>query len=313
MLRSDKISHSNLRSVKMPDLPISTSDATPVVIGRDVYLAGGLTLDLKSAQIVQVFNVRDQKWRTLPSAPQYWSEALAINGNLVLVGGRDSFTSKITNVVSTWAVDEGKWLQMIPPMSTRRGRPGVLLLKNFLFVFGGIVEDGKTLLDSFEVLDLTKNQWTSGHGLLLRPLWGLKLGVYEDTVVATCAWDTPTKATVNSWTIPVRVLMESVVNPSSQPLPWTPITDTPCFLPSLLANSKQPLLVGGFKGLEAVRDIYVFSSDGWGGHLSDVGATDQSSGGHCQRQLILGLRRTHLSRQCPGTPEQCGSDDMYLI
>ena len=67
-------------------------------------------------------------------------------------------------MVSTWLVEEEKWTQTIPPMSTQEGfRPGVLLLKNYLFVFGGKDEDDKTLLDSFEVLNIEENQWSSGH------------------------------------------------------------------------------------------------------------------------------------------------------
>ena len=263
---------SNLHSVKMADLPIPIAIATAVLIGRNVYLAGGLAPDGRSAKIVQVYNIDTGKWSTLPPAPQSWGEAIAINNNLVLIGGKESSTRKTTNMVSTWLVEEEKWTQTIPPMSTRRLRPGALLLKNYLFVFGGQGEGDETLLDSFEVLNVEENQWSSGHGLLPQPLYCLKLGVFGDAVILTSAWTSTTKSTTKSWKIPVRVLEDSVTNSSSQPIQWTPIANIPYKQPSLLTNSKQPVLVGGHREGQPTKDIYLYTPDHREivGHLSDT-------------------------------------------
>ena len=272
MFRSDKMDQSNLHSVKMADLPIPTASATAVLIGRNVYIAGGVAHDVRSAQIVQVYNIDTRKWSTLPPAPQYCSEAIAINNNLVLIGGKESSTRKITNMVSTWLVEEEKWTQTIPPMSTRRRRPGVLLLKNYLFVFGGRGEDNKNVFNSFEVLNVQENQWSSGRGLLPRPLHALKLGVFGDVVILTSAQDSATTPTTKSWKIPVRVLEDSVTSSSSQPIQWTPIADAPYFRSSLLTNSKQPVLVGGHNiGDQPTKDICLYTPNDWKivGHLSE--------------------------------------------
>ena len=272
MFQSDKIDASNLRSVKTPDMPIPTSRATAVLIGREVFIAGGLTANYRTAQLVQVFNVSTVQWTTLPPAPQYYSEATVIDNKLVLIGGVDSSKRKNTNMVSTWMVDEEKWVQTIPPMNMKRVRPGVLLLNKSLFVFGGRIEDTATVLSSFEVLDTERNQWSSGRGLLPQPLMDLKLGRYGDTVVITSVVNTAARPTNKAWKIPVRVLEESVSNPSSQPIQWTPIPDTPYNDSSLLTNSKQPVLVGGFaRGSQPTRNIYAFCSDQWDlvGELSE--------------------------------------------
>ena len=254
---------SNLHSVKMADLPIPTFDARAVTIGRNVYLAGGVALDVKSAKIVQVYNIDTGKWSTLPPAPQCYCEAVAINNNLVLIGGWESSSGKTTNMVSTWLVKEEKWTQTIPPMITRRDGPGVLLLKDYLFVFGGLGEDKETLLDSFEVLNIEENQWRSGRGLLPRPLDGLKLGVFGDAVILTSARISTTTPTTKSWKIPVRVLEDSVTNSSSQLIQWTPIADTPSYSSSLLTNSKQPVLVGGHRGCQPTKAICRYTPDHW--------------------------------------------------
>ena len=264
VFRSDEMDNSSLQSVKMADLPIPTSGATAVTIGRNVYLAGGTAPDDRSSLIVQVYNIDTGKWSTLPPAPQYYSEAIAINNNLVLIGGVESSTGKITNMVSTWLVEEEKWTQTIPPMSIRRYRPGVLHLKNYLFVFGGQGEDYKTLLDSFEVLDIQKKQWSNGHGLLPQPLSGLKLKVFRDAVILTSARNSSTTSTTKSWKIPVRVLEDSVTNSSSQPIQWTPIADTPYCRSSLLTNSKQPILVGGHsREGQPTKAIHLYTPDHW--------------------------------------------------
>ena len=307
MFQSDKMDQSNLHSVKMTDLPIPTAYATAVLIGRNVYLAGGEAPGFRSSQIVQVYNIDTGKWSTFPPAPQYWSEAIAINNNLVLIGGRESSTGKITNMVSTWLVEEERWTQTIPPMSTRRLRPGVLLLKNYLFVFCGLGEDDKTLLDSFEVLNIEENQWSSGRGLLPRPLEFLKLGVFGDAVIITSARTSTTTSTIKSWKILVCVLEDSVTNSSSQPIQWTPIACTPSYDSSLLTNSKQPVLVGGFRG-QPTKDISLYTPDHWEivGHLSEprirpavVTISDTSFlvfGGHSnlQHQLQSSLKSVEL-------------------
>ena len=263
VFRSDKMDNSSLHSVKMADLPIPTGSATAVLIGRKVYIAGGLTPDVRSAWIVQVYNIDTGKWSSLPPAPQFNSEAIAINNNLVLIGGRESSTGKITNMVSTWLLEEEKWTQTIPPMSTRRSRPGVLLLKNYLFVFGGQGEDGETLLNSFEVLNVEENQWSSGRGLLPQPLYAFKLGVFEDVVILTSAQDSTGTPITKSWKIPVRVLENRVTNSSSQPIQWTPIASTPYNVSSLLTNSKQPVLVSGFRGGQSTKAIHLYTTDNW--------------------------------------------------
>ena len=263
MFQSDKMDDSSLHSVKMADLPIPVSEASAVSIGRNVYLAGGAAPDVSSAQIVQVYNIDTGKWSTLPPAPQHDSEAIAINNNLVLIGGYESSTGKITNMVSTWLVEEEKWTQTIPPVSTRRFRPGVLVLKNCLFVFGGLGEDDETLFDSFEVLNVEENQWSSGHGLLPQPMYRFKLGVFGDAVILTSAWINPNAHTTKSWEIPVRVLEDSVTNSSSQLIQWTPIADTPYYWPSLLTNSKQPVLVGGDREGQPTKDIHLYTPDHW--------------------------------------------------
>ena len=59
------------------------------------------------------------------------------------------------------------------------------------------------------------------------------------------------------------VLEDSVTNSSSQPIQWTPIADTLYKRSSLLINSKQPVLVGGFREGQPTQDIQLYTPDRW--------------------------------------------------
>ena len=59
------------------------------------------------------------------------------------------------------------------------------------------------------------------------------------------------------------VLENCVANSTSQPVHWTPIADTPYKRSSLFTNSKQPVLVGGFREDRTTKDIHRYTPDHW--------------------------------------------------
>ena len=73
---------------------------------------------------------------------------------------------------STWYEQEGRWKQVLPPMPTGRINPIILSGDIFLLVTGGVAEDGFTVLNTTDVLDLTTMKWSTPEGLNLPiPLW----------------------------------------------------------------------------------------------------------------------------------------------
>ena len=101
-----------------PDLPILAACATAVIIGRKVYVCGGRCDSVELGRQVHVYCLKKKTWTPLSEpTPQYRCKAIAINNQLVLIGGRDA-TCKITNMVSTWT---GQcWQQDMPAMPTNR-------------------------------------------------------------------------------------------------------------------------------------------------------------------------------------------------
>ena len=250
--------------MRLPDLPIATAYGTALVIARNVYVCGAACLDDASARVVQVYDLDKATWTKLPPAPQFNSEAAAINNQLVLIGGREASSRAITNMVSTWT-GQG-WQQDIPAMPTKRGRPGVTTYNTYLMVAGGMAEDEQTLLCSIDVMDTTTRQWYTPANLQLpRPMYCMKITVSAThicvasagiTYDATTDIGTPSKSV---WELPVSTLSKVLVGEDSGPHQWTEIAPTPHYHSALLQDTAHPLAVGGFEDLyKPTTDIAVY-------------------------------------------------------
>ena len=239
-----------LHSVRLPDLPIATCAATALVIARNVYVCGGVCPDVASARVVQVYDLDKATWTKLPPAPQYNSEAAAINNQLVLIGGREASSGTITNMVSTWT-GQG-WQQDIPAMPTKRARPGVTTYNTYLMVAGGRAEDKQTLLGSIDVMDTTKRQWYTPANLQLpRPMLCMQITVSATHICvasAGIAYDATTNTATPSksvWELPVSTLSKVLVGEDSGPHQWTEIAPTTHYCSALPHDTAHPLAVGG--------------------------------------------------------------------
>ena len=250
--------------MRLPDLPIATAYATALVIARNVYVCGGVCRDVASARVVQVYDLDKATWTKLPPAPQYDSEAAAINNQLVLIGGGEASSRTITNMVSTWT-GQG-WQQDIPAMPTKRGQPGVTTYNTYLMVAGGMAEDDQTLLGSIDVMDTTTRQWYTPANLQLpRPMYRMQITVSATHICvasAVIAYDATTKTDTFSksvWELPVSTLSKVLVGEDSGPHQWTEIAPTPHYRSALLQDTAHPLAVGGDDdSYKSTTDIAVY-------------------------------------------------------
>ena len=255
-----------LHSVRLPDLPIATAHATALVIARNVYVCGGwcpgsdATLD----RIVQVYDLDKATWTKLPPAPQYFSQAVAINNQPVLIGGYEASSDTITNMVSMWT-GQG-WQQDIPAMPTKRLRPSVTTYNTYLMVAGGRAEDNQTLLGSIDVMDTTTRQWyTPANMQLPQPMYGMQITVSATHICVTragIAYDATTNTGTSSkrvWELPVSTLSKVLVGEDSGPHQWTEIAPTPHYWSTLLQDTEHPLAVGGSEdSYKPTTDIAVY-------------------------------------------------------
>ena len=268
IFRSDLLlqDNSTLHSVKLPDLPIPTWIATATIIGNTLYVSGGACPDVESALLVQAYDSNTGTWSTLPPSPVYYSESAVIRGRLTLIGGQDASTGKITNEVWSWHEDEKEWRKTIPPMPTERIRPGVVQSGNVVAVVGGVASDGKTVLDTVDILNTATLQWTTSHSLKRPiPMLGMKTATCDGHVYIACGLDHLDHPIKSVFKFPLSVLDQAVAKQQVQDNPpqcqWTEVEETPFCRSGLLPTSQRPLVVGGHdSSLNSSSIISVFDS-----------------------------------------------------
>ena len=126
-----------------------TSFAKALAHLPSVFVYGGIE------EQVQVYNVNNTKWSTLPRPPHSHSGAAILGNQFTLIGGRDTLRIP-TNDLVTWTGKE--WKVLYPPMHTARSDPGVLAIGDLVIVSGGI---GGTA--TIEFLDINKRIWIQSN------------------------------------------------------------------------------------------------------------------------------------------------------
>ena len=237
--------------MKLPDLPFATSSATAVMIDEHIYICGRTCDGIAMERQVQVYSINHHTWSTLPPSPQYRSQAASINGQLVLIGGREPSSHTATNLMSTW--NGHVWHQELPPMPTKRIQPGVTTYQNLVLVVGGLGEDGQTILSSIAILNITTLQWSTPDNFTLpRPMYRMQLTVSTAHLYVASAgitFDVATnKFTTNKtvWQLPLTVMENALTTEcDSTSHHWTEIAPTPYYTSVLLQDTAHVVAVGG--------------------------------------------------------------------
>ena len=87
-----------------------------------------------------------------------------INNHLTLVGGWDTFTRKVTNLLAVFDPTSEDWTYPYPPMPTPRHNPAVSTYDIWLLVAGGY-GGGNLYIATVELLNTSTNQWLSASPL----------------------------------------------------------------------------------------------------------------------------------------------------
>ena len=227
-----------------------------------MYVCGGACDDKGLARIVQAYNIDKATWTQLPPAPQYYSEAAAINNVLVLIAGREASSGTVTNMVSSWT---GQGWEQISALPTKRFRPSVMTYGTYVIVAGGITEDNQTLLSSIDVLDTTTQQWQTPANLQLpRPMYAMKMTVCAThiyVVSALIAYNATTHTAAASksvWQLPANTLVKVCENEDRTPLRWAETAPTPLYRSALLQHTAHPLAIGGHDSHNPTPNIAVY-------------------------------------------------------
>ena len=233
-----------------------------------MYIGGGIASSDMERQTVTVYDPRQDSYDTLPLYTCKWFSMAVVNNHLVLVGGIDVQTNKVTNKLGAWNEQSNRWTHPLPPMTTACTSPSVATHNNrWLVVIGGY--DGKNSLSRVEILDTTESrQWYNAVSLLqpcshalLATIGNMcyllggytRGGVPSKKVFGVCLDDLISQA------------ISQPANGSAPPTPspWQSLPDTPLILSTTLAFKGALLAVGGGYGGSIAIYHYQPSSRSW--------------------------------------------------
>ena len=128
-----------------------------VVLKEKVYVGGGVASSDREAQTVMVYDPKLDSYDTLPPYTQKYFSMAVVNDQLVLVGGMDVQTNKVTNKLGVWNERSKRWTQPLPPITAACSSPSVATHNNrWLVVIGGCDTD---YLSRVEILDTTESHY----------------------------------------------------------------------------------------------------------------------------------------------------------
>ena len=195
-----------------------------------------------TSEQVQIYDVRNTKWSTLPRPPHSESGAAIIGNQFTLIGGRD--TRHIpTNDLVTWTGKE--WKVLYPPMHTARSSPGVLAFEDLVIVSGGRGADGKAV-DTIEVLDINKRIWIQSNLKLPLPLTGHHMALCGEYICIYYYRDG------YFWRMNKNFMASLTTNDEHH---WEQLENAP-LNSSLLQYSTLPVVVGP-------KGIFIFEKKNW--------------------------------------------------
>ncbi len=154
------------------DTPLYTIDhRKKIVNGVSIYSQKENKLYFSSILQQEILAYTEsQQWETLPSCPHKYFGLVMVEDNVTTIGGkvqerasptgdgnRSSYTDKLLSYVTAASgARAGQWVELFPPMPSKRASPAAVSTSRSLIVAGG---DNGHHLRTVEVMDLTDKQW----------------------------------------------------------------------------------------------------------------------------------------------------------
>ena len=260
-------------------MPFEVYDYPQVVVFKGkVYIGGGWASSDREMQTVIVYDPQQDSFDTLPPYTYKWFSMSIVNNQLVLVGGLDVQTVKVTNMLAVWNEESRKWTHPLPPMTTACYSPSVVVYRNkWLVIMGGFDDRTSNSLSRVEILDSTESgRWYQAAPLpqMIHEASAVTIGnicyllggysggrVPSSRVYSVCLDDLISQA------VPQPVSTSAPSTPS----PWTTMPDTPLEGSTALCLNGALMTVGGSEWRTTYIDIYHYQpsiykelDQGWG-------------------------------------------------
>ncbi|XP_062523410.1 uncharacterized protein LOC134198093 isoform X3 [Corticium candelabrum] len=130
---------------KMDDMQTKRSYCSSVIINNTVFVGGGVTDGRYSSNIVECADVRDRKWRTIPSTTTYWPTLTSVSNRLVGTGGwTQQWMYSPSNIVELYDERSTKWLSL-PLMTHKRWGHAAFSTQNGELITAGGDDGGHSI------------------------------------------------------------------------------------------------------------------------------------------------------------------------
>ena len=243
-----------------------------VALNGKVYVGGGDALTVAERTSVMVYDLLNDSWSVLPRYNRYWFAMAVLKGQLVLVGGQDVRTGKVTNSLGAWDKNLQGWrTHAFPPMRTACHSPSVASYNDQWLVVAGGQGDGPqlhryTTFTGVDALNSHSNLWYI-CAPLPQPAYKMTAVVLDNSLVLlggadyNCYFEKVFRVCLD------ELISQAVPNPifdASAPLvpsPWQILPDTPFNCSTALALNGCLFAVGG--GWSSAIHLYQPSSLKW--------------------------------------------------
>ncbi|XP_077548996.1 kelch-like protein 24 [Haemaphysalis longicornis] len=160
--------------VKAMDTELTTPAVAASLQGK-LFVAGVTDLgDNETVGCIQCFDPDSDSWKTLSLSlpPLPYSSPCVFDGKLYLVGGWDLVKQESSPSVVCFDPKTSTW-NICKPMEEGRVSPGVTVMANKMFVFGGSqnADDKTQAVDTMEVYDPGTDEWLGRTTMEVKRSW----------------------------------------------------------------------------------------------------------------------------------------------
>ena len=240
--------------------------AYATVINTTLYISGGwCPNDTRNNYNVYKYELDKNQWSVLPPLQQYYGIPVNTDNQLTVISGKHSTTYKPITQVTTFTND--RWNNdTYPNLSVARLHPAVVPYHQYVIVAGGL-DDDEIVVDTIEVLNITKCHWMIVNTHLPQPMWRISATVCADSFTIVGYDDADYIRYTGTLTIPIDEIIsqqqqtqQSLTSSTDKDnTKWQTLANAPYWSTVLVPNTSPPVIVGGSdEQYNTVNDITMY-------------------------------------------------------
>ena len=203
---------------------------------------GDMAYFMNHSGAVCSYSLTTESWSVLPKYSYEFGSLTVINEQLTAIGGCKNWRNKYTHTNKLLSLHEG-WVEVFPPMTTKRRSTIAVTSKKHLIVAGGRIGPHiGEFVTTVEVMDTEALVWSTVASLP-HPYCGASGIICGDRIFMLGGWDDKGK-TKSVLTCSLTKLIQSSSSSSSS-IVWYRVTDAPAYHSTCAAVNGELLAVGG--------------------------------------------------------------------